>query len=122
MRYAETDNMGIAYHANYFVWFEVGRCDLLRSLGQTYRELEMQGVMLPVIEVHCKFRDPARYDDELNIETSGSLLSQVRVEFFYEVVRRADQKKLAVGGTVHASIDRSGQPLRLPAEIQEALK
>ena len=63
VRYAETDKMGVAYHANYFVWFEVARCDLLRALGSTYRDLEARGVMLPVIEARCEYRTPARYDD-----------------------------------------------------------
>lgn len=121
VRYAETDKMGVAYYANYFVWFEVGRCDLLRSLGRTYRDLESQGVMLPVIEAHCEFRESARYDDELSIETCSSLLSQVRIEFSYEIVRRPSQIQLATGRTVHASVDLHGRPLRLPADLQGAL-
>lgn len=121
VRYAETDKMGVAYYANYFVWFEVGRCDLLRSLGRTYRDLEDDGVMLPVIEAHCEFRESARYDDELSIETCGSLLSQVRIEFSYEIVRRHDRTQLATGRTVHAAVDLGGRPLRLPAELQGAL-
>ena len=122
MRYAETDKMGIAYYSNYFVWFEVGRCDLFRSLGQTYQNLETQGVLLPVIEACCVFRKSARYDDELEIVTSGSLLSPVRIEFLYEVRRRADSIQLARGRTVHAVIDLSGRPRRLPEPIQVVLK
>ena len=121
VRYAETDTMGVVYYANYFVWFEVGRCDLLRAVGSTYRELEARGVLLPVIEAHCEFRDPARYDDELEIATTGALLSPVRVEFRYEVVRRADRALLAAGRTVHAAVDGRGRPRRLPADVQEVL-
>lgn len=121
VRYAETDKMGVAYYANYFVWFEVGRCDLLRSLGRTYRDLESEGVMLPVIEAHCEFFESARYDDELNIETCGSLLSQARIEFSYEIVRSPDRIQLATGRTVHASVNLSGRPLRLPVDLQGAL-
>ena len=121
VRYAETDKMGVAYHANYFVWFEVARCDLLRSLGSTYRDLEERGVMLPVIEAHCAYRTAARYDDELEIRTSGALLSPVRVEFNYAVCRRADGAALADGRTVHAAVDPSGRPRRLPADVQAVL-
>src|SRR6185503_20717447 len=96
VRYAETDKMGVVYYANYLVWFEVGRADLLRSLGWTYREMELAGVSLPVIEAHCLYQRPARYDDEIEIRTEGRLLSPVRMEFQYEVIRRAD-------GTVAAS-------------------
>ena len=121
VRYAETDKMGVAYHANYFVWFEVARCDLLRSLGSTYRDLEERGVMLPVIEAHCAYRTAARYDDELEIRTRGALLSPVRVEFNYAVRRRADGAALADGRTVHAAVDPSGRPRRLPADVQAVL-
>ena len=121
VRYAETDTMGVVYYANSFVWFEVGRCDLLRAVGSTYRELEARGVLLPVIEAHCEFRDPARYDDELEIATRGALLSPVRVEFRYEVVRRTDRTLLATGRTVHAAVDDQGRPRRLPADVREVL-
>ena len=121
VRYAETDKMGVAYYANYFVWFEVGRCELLRALGGSYRDLEAQGVMLPVIEAYCQFKDSARYDDELEIATTGSLLSPARVEFRYDVARRADHTQLAAGKTVHAAVDLDGRPCRLPASIRTVL-
>ena len=121
VRYAETDKMGVAYHANYFVWFEVARCDLLRSLGSTYRDLEERGVILPVIEAHCAYRTAARYDDELEIRTSGALLSPARVEFNYAVRRRADGAALAAGRTIHAAVDLHGRPRRLPADVQAVL-
>lgn len=121
VRYAETDQMGVAYHASYFVWFEVGRCDLLRARGSTYRELEARDVLLPVIEAHCAFRSPARYDDELEIATTGALLSAARVEFRYEVVRRADRALLAAGRTVHAAVNGRGRPRRLPADVRAVL-
>lgn len=121
VRYAETDKMGVAYHANFFVWFEVARCDLLRSLGSTYRDLEERGFMLPVIEARCTYRTAAHYDDELEIRTSGALLSPARVEFNYAVRRRADSAALAAGSTVHAVVDLRGRPRRLPADIQAVL-
>ena len=119
VRYAETDQMGVVYHSNYFVWFEVGRTDLLRSAGWTYREMEADGVSLPVIEAHCHYRQPAKYDDDLEIRTAGTLVSPVRVAFSYEVVRPADSLTVATGRTVHASIDRSGRPCRLPDRVKE---
>jgi len=71
VRYAETDQMAVVYYANYFVWFEVGRTDLLRQSGWSYRELEAEGIGLPVIEAHCEYRQPARYDDELEVHSQG---------------------------------------------------
>lgn len=119
MRYAETDKMGVVYYANYFVWFEVGRADLLRDAGWTYRDMETGGVTLPVIEAHCEYRQPAKYDDELDIHTSGALRSPVRIEFAYEVIRPGDLTVIATGRTVHASLDRNGRPCRLPARVKE---
>ena len=91
VRYAETDKMGVVYYANYLVWFEVGRADLLRSLGWSYREMEHAGISLPVIEAHCDYLRPARYDDEIEVRTEGRMLSPVRMEFEYQVVKTADQ-------------------------------
>ena len=119
VRYAETDKMGVAYYANYFVWFEVARADLLRSLGWTYREMEGSGVSLPVIEAHCEYHRSARYDDELQVKTEGRMLSPVRMEFTYEVWRIADTVMAASGRTVHAALDGAGKPCRLPKRIRE---
>ena len=121
VRYAETDQMGVVYYANYFVWFEVGRTDLLRQSGWSYREMERDGFSLPVIEAHCDYRQPARYDDELEVRTTGTLLSPVRVRFDYEVVRTADGAVLAGGHTVHASLDR-GRPAAAPARRVRTLR
>jgi acyl-CoA thioester hydrolase len=117
VRYAETDKMGVVYYANYMVWFEVGRTDLLRSSGWSYREMEVEGFSLPVVEAHCAYRQPARYDDELDIRTRGQMLSPVRVRFEYDVVRAADDRLLAHGHTVHASLDLQGKPRRLPGRV-----
>jgi acyl-CoA thioester hydrolase len=118
VRYAETDTMGFVYHANYFVWFEVARTDWLRETGWTYREMELEGVGLPVLEAHCVYRQPARYDDELDVRATGALISQLRVEFTYEIVRPSDALTLATGRTVHVSIDRAGRPCRLPERVR----
>jgi len=119
VRYAETDKMGVVYYANYLVWFEVARADLLRSHGWSYREMESSGVSLPVIEAHCAYHRPVRYDDELEIRASGRLLSPVRMEFTYEVRHTAGGQVAATGRTVHAALDAGGRPRRLPARIQE---
>jgi len=113
--------MGVVYYANYFVWFEVGRTDLLRAAGSTYRELEADGIALPVIEAHCQYLRSARYDDELEIHTTGRFMSPVRVEFIYEVVRPADAATIATGRTVHAALDHDGKPRRLPSHVKAAL-
>ena len=117
VRYAETDQMGVAYYANYFVWFEVARADLLRTLGWSYREMEHSGVWLPVIEAHCEYRRSAKYDDELEVKTEGRVLSPVRMEFTYEVRRVADGGVAAAGRTVHAALDANGRPCRLPDRV-----
>jgi acyl-CoA thioester hydrolase len=118
VRYAETDQMGVVYYANYFVWFEIGRTELLRTLGGTYRELEADGLTLPVIAAHCEYAAPCRYDDELVIVTRGRLLSPIRVAFTYAVER--DGVVAATGRTEHAAI-AGGRPRRLPPALQAAL-
>jgi acyl-CoA thioester hydrolase len=119
VRYAETDKMGVVYYANYLVWFEVARAELLRSLGWSYREMEHAGVSLPVIEAHCDYHRPAKYDDEIDVRTEGRLLSAVRLEFLYQVVRREDAVLSASGRTVHAAVNLQGRPCRLPDRVRE---
>jgi acyl-CoA thioester hydrolase len=111
--------MGVVYYSNYLVWFEIGRTELLRSLGWSYREMEEAGVLLPVIEAHCEYRRPARYDDELEIHTQGRMLSPARMEFRYEIVRPADRVVTADGWTRHAAVNPAGRPCRLPARIRQ---
>ena len=119
VRYAETDKMGIVYYANYFVWFEVARTDLLRELGWSYREMEHAGVSLPVIEARCDYRRPAKYDDEIEVRTEGRMISPIRMQFDYEVVRVDDGVVAASGRTVHAALDADGRPCRLPQRVVE---
>jgi acyl-CoA thioester hydrolase len=121
VRYADTDAMGVAYHANYFVWFEVGRCELLRQQGWSYREMEESGVRLPVIAASGEFVKPARYDEELEVRSTATLLSPVRIAFDYEIVRQADDTLLARGRTVHAAVDARGRPCRLPERARTLL-
>jgi acyl-CoA thioester hydrolase len=119
VRYAETDKMGVVYYANYLVWFEVARADLLRTLGWSYREMEEAGIVLPVIEAHCEYQRPARYDDEIEVRTQGTMLSAVRMQFNYTIVRAADEVVAALGHTIHAAVDPSGRPRRLPERIKQ---
>jgi acyl-CoA thioester hydrolase len=120
VRYAETDRMGVVYYANYLVWFEVARAELLRRLGWSYREMEDDGVILPVIEARCAYRRPARYDDEVDIHTEGRLLSPVRMRFEYDVRVRGASEVSASGHTEHAALRPDGRPCRLPARIIKA--
>jgi acyl-CoA thioester hydrolase len=119
VRYAETDKMGVVYYANYFVWFEIGRTDLLRTLGWSYREMEHAGIALPVIEASCRYMRPARYDDELEIRTRGTLLSPVRMQFDYEIVSMAETLPVVTGRTLHAAVNPAGRPARLPSRVRE---
>jgi len=120
VRYAETDQMGVAYHGGYFAWFEVGRTDWLRDRGMTYRELEGNGLRLPVIEVQARFLRPALYDDLLEVRTRVAAATGARVSFAYEV-RRGSAPPLATGMTAHAAVDLAGRPRRLPKELRARL-
>lgn len=122
VRYAETDQMGIAYHGNYFAWFEVGRTDLLRGLGLTYRELEADGLRLPVIETQVLFLRPALYDDMLEVRTRLAQMGGASLSFEYEVRREDSDTPLATGTTLHAAVDRDGRPRRLPKQIRSLLR
>jgi acyl-CoA thioester hydrolase len=113
--------MGVVYYANYLVWFEVGRTEWLRATGESYREMERDGVSLPVIEVFCQYHQPARYDDEIEIRTRATLLTPVRIRFDYEVVRVADGSASASGHSVHAALNQAGRPCRLPDRVVEML-
>jgi acyl-CoA thioester hydrolase len=104
------------------MWFEIGRCELLRDIGRSYREMESAGIALPVIEAHCEYKSPAKYDDELQVRTRGRLLSPARVEFQYEIRRVGDGAVNAVGRTVHAAVNTKGRPCRLPDYIREVLE
>jgi acyl-CoA thioester hydrolase len=128
VRYAETDQMGIVYYANYLVWFEIGRVEVLRALGLTYSQLETDHkCILPVIEATCRYRAPARYDDEILIETHPSLLRGSVLKFAYQIWRRASQKGeerklLAEGETVHVVCDDQLSKKPLPEHYAAALR
>ncbi|MDQ6601736.1 MAG: acyl-CoA thioesterase [Chloroflexota bacterium] len=114
-RYAETDQMGFIYHSNFFAYFEIGRCELVRATGMTYADLETHGIQMPIKECGAQFRLAARYDDLLAIGTRVELLTGVRVRFGYQVhrIQNGEATHLAGGFTDHLFIDRSGRPTRV---------
>lgn len=123
VRYAETDCMGRAYHANYLVWFECGRVELLRARGFDYARVEReQDCFLPVFEAHVKYLAPALFDDELEIATRIEDFSFVRLTFAYEARRVRDGVLCAEGRTVLAAVDRNGAPRKLPEDLRAYLE
>ena len=127
VRYAETDQMSVVYYANYLVWFELGRVELLRSIGYAYSQLEKDHkLILPVVEANCRYKAPARYDDELLLETSIVLLRRSVMKFAYRILRQnaddAEPKLLAEGESVHVVCDENMQKQPLPEDYAAALR
>ena len=121
VRYAETDQMGVAHHASYLVWFEAGRTEFIRARGRSYAQIEADGWLLVVVEARCRYIYPARYDDVLSVRTRVAALGGATIEFAYEIVRKHDQKVLAEGSTRHAAVGRTGRPGRIPAALRGSL-
>jgi acyl-CoA thioester hydrolase len=143
VRYQETDQMGVVYHANYLNWFEVGRTELIRTMGMSYQQIESQGLLLPVIEVDMSFRKPARYDDLISIYTRIISYNHLRLEFAYEIRRRTENEVheseyaqraengkagfrlepegelLVSGGTRHVWLNRDWKPTRIDKAAPE---
>ena len=123
VRYAETDQMGVAYHANYLVWFEVGRVELIRALGIEYTRMEKEDdCHIVVADAHCRYQQSARYDEVLRIRTRIAESRNRIVKFSYEVFRDADGKLLATGETTHVICGSNGRPKLLPARYQSVFK
>jgi len=120
VRYAETDQMGIVYYANYLVWFEIGRTDFCRQVGFAYRDMELEdGLYIMVAEAQCRYKAPARYDDEILVRTRVSSCRKRVLTFEYEIYRKANDEILASGETVHVITDREGHPRALPDKYRE---
>ncbi len=120
VRYAETDQMGVVYHANYLVWFEVGRVEHIRQLGLDYKPMEQQeGCMIAVVEANCRYKAPARYDDELTIRTHIAGLRGSILRFAYAIHRSADDLLLCEGSTTHIVVDRNMKRTAMPARYAE---
>ena len=123
VRYAETDQMGVVYHANYLIWFEVGRVERMRALGFDYHTLEKdEGCLIAVVEVNARYRKPARYDDELVIRTRIEAVRPSMLKFTYAVVREADGMLLCAGHTTHVVVGRDMQKRVLPPQYLLAFR
>lgn len=120
VRYAETDQMGVVYHANYLIWFEVGRVEFIRRLGLSYKQMETEeNCMIAVVEASVRYRCSARYDDELVIETRLTASRSSVVRFGYRILRLSDQTLLCEGTTVHVVVDREMKKTKLPEKYAE---
>jgi acyl-CoA thioester hydrolase len=122
VRYAETDQMGVVYHSNFFIWFEIGRVELLRKIGFSYREMESDGYCLPVAEVRCRYKSPALYDDTLLIRTRMVNLRASLIRFSYEAIRQCDGALLAEGETTHIVVGPEKKKTQLPEKYLSPLR
>jgi acyl-CoA thioester hydrolase len=123
VRYAETDQMGVVYHANHFIWFEVGRVELLRQLGFSYKEMEQQdNCFIAVVDARCRYKAPARYDDEIIVRTWLKNIRESAIHFGYELVRVEDGSLLAEGETTHIVADAQMQKTTLPEKYMKKFR
>ena len=123
VRYAETDQMGVVYHSNFFIWFEIGRVELLRQMGFTYKEMEARdGCYIAVVDARCRYKSPARYDDEILVRTHLKNVRESLIHFGYEALRAADGTLLAEGETTHIVTDASLNKRALPERYLEAFR
>jgi acyl-CoA thioester hydrolase len=122
VRYAETDQMGVVYHANYFIWFEVGRVELMRALGIEYKRMELEDdCHIVVVDVRCRYHASARYDEVLRVRTRIAESRNRSIRFAYEIFRDSDQELLAVGETLHVICGSNGKPKLLPEKYRVIL-
>ncbi|HSJ15812.1 MAG TPA: thioesterase family protein [Longimicrobiales bacterium] len=122
VRYGETDQMGVVYHAHYLSWCDVARTEYIRALGTSYAELERQGLLLAVTEVNVRYHASARYDDDIRIEVWPETVQSRAVAFRYRVLRAPDGQRLATVSTRLTAINRDGAPRRLPRELLQHLR
>jgi acyl-CoA thioester hydrolase len=122
VRYAETDQMGVVYHANYLIWFEVGRVELMRTMGFEYKAMETEDdCHIVVAEAHCHYEKPARYDEVLRVRTRIAEWRNRIVKFSYEIFRDADETLLTTGSTTHIICGSNGRPKALPPKYRDVL-
>jgi acyl-CoA thioester hydrolase len=119
VRYAETDQMGVVYHSNYLIWFEVGRVEFIRQLGLNYKQMEEEGCGIAVVDVHVRYKAPARYDDELVIETRLLAARGAVVRFGYRILRVPDGLLLCEGETMHVVVGMDMKKRSLPPKYAE---
>jgi acyl-CoA thioester hydrolase len=122
VRYSETDRMGIVYHANYIVWFEIGRTEFCRAAGLPYRAMEEEGILILVTGVDCKFRRSARYDDDVTITTRMGEIGSRGLSFFYEIRKTDGGELLAQGSTRHLFADTQNRPIRIPDHVRRIFR
>jgi len=123
VRYAETDQMGVVYHSNHFVWFEIGRVELLRQLGFSYREMESEDqCYIAVVDARCRYRAPARYDDEIVVRTHLKNVRESVIQFGYELTRVGDGVVLAEGETTHIVTDAQMKITELPEKYMSVFR
>jgi acyl-CoA thioester hydrolase len=123
VRYVETDQMGVVYHSNFLIWFEVGRVELLRQLGFTYRDMERDdGCYIAVVDARCRYKLPARYDDQILVRTFFKNLRSSLIHFGYEILREPDMTLLAEGETTHIVTDAQMQRRELPEKYMQAFR
>jgi len=123
VRYAETDQMGVVYHSNYLIWFEIGRVELMRALGFEYKKMETEDdCYIVVAEASCRYRCPARYDELLRVRTRISQAGNRVVKYSYELLRDSDETLLATGETTHVICGRNGKPKSLPEKYREKFR
>lgn len=121
VRYAETDQAGMAHHSAFLPWFEEGRIALLRTLGKPYQQFEAEGIHFPVREAFCRYWAPAHFDDVLVVSTVIEETGGASVRFGYRITRESDAMLVAEGHTLHACVNNEGRVKRLPKEIRELL-
>lgn len=123
VRYAETDQMGVVYHANYFIWFEVGRVEFLRAMGFSYREMEAtDACFIAVVDARCRYKAPAHYDDEITVRTTLKNVRESVIHFGYELLRAADGVLLAEGETMHVVTDAQMKRRAIPEKYMHAFR
>ena len=122
VRYAETDQMGVVYHANYLVWFEVARVEILRSLGLSYKQFEAEGFMIAVVDARARYRSPAKYDDDIAIEARIAAFRGPLISFTYRVMRAEDGTLLAEGETTHIVVNKAMEKTIMPQHYAEAFR
>ncbi len=121
VRYAETDQGGMAHHSIYPVWFEMGRVELLTQTGINYREMEQEGFFFVIVELHVRYRRPAKFDEELKLETRLTDMTKVTMKHEYQLTRSSDEELLAEGSTLVACTNRNGRPCRIPKAALDAI-
>jgi len=120
VRYAETDQMGVVYHGNYFTWFEIGRVELCRQLGFEYKQMEMEDdSFIVVAEASCRYKRPAKFDDVLIVRTRVTQSQRRTIRFAYEILHQASGELIATGETLHVVCDRLGKPKSLPEKYRQ---